>query len=97
MMEIERSESVAIPIEQEEENVESSSPLLPSHFLCPPNLGALLESTTVSLVSGGWKDNKDPSSNQHHNIYDAEGVVQHTIEERPVLEEEGCVNPATLK
>lgn len=51
----EKSECVAIPLEQEEDG-DSSSPHVPSRFLCPSNLGALLESTTVSLVAGGWKE-----------------------------------------
>ena len=52
----ERSECVAIPLEQEEDRTNSSTPHVPTGFLCPSNLGALLESTTVSLVAGGWKD-----------------------------------------
>lgn len=52
----ERSECVAIPLEQEEDRINSSTPHLHSGFLCPSNLGALLESTTVSFVSGGWKE-----------------------------------------
>lgn len=57
----EGSECVAISLEQDEDNVESS---LPSHFLCPSNLGALLESTTVSLVSGGWKESGEERIDQ---------------------------------
>ena len=53
----EKSECVAIALDQEEED--SLTPYVPSRFLCPSNLGALLESTTASLVSasGGWKEN----------------------------------------
>ena len=55
-MEVEvKSECVAIALDQEEED--SLTPYVPSRFLCPSNLGALLESTTASLVSGGWKEN----------------------------------------
>ena len=52
----EKSECVAIPLDQEEDRIDSSTPHPPSGFLCPSNFGALLESTTVSLVSGGWKE-----------------------------------------
>lgn len=55
----EKQECVAIPLEQEVDQTESSPPVLPSRFLCPSNLGALLESTTVSLVSGGRKEYSD--------------------------------------
>ena len=51
------SECVAIPIDKQEDSLtesSSSTPFVPSRFLCPSNLGALLESTTVSL--SGWKD-----------------------------------------
>ena len=54
----ERSKCVAIPLE-EDDSTEYSTPYLPSRFLCPSNLGALLESTTVSIVSGGWKETKE--------------------------------------
>ncbi len=47
------SECVAIPLEHEEDIINSSTRHLPSRFLCPSNLGALLDSTTVSL---GWKE-----------------------------------------
>lgn len=63
-MDIHKSECVAIPMEQEEDKLESSSPLVPTHFLCPSNLGAILESTTVSLVSVGWKDSTAQSSSE---------------------------------
>jgi hypothetical protein len=53
----ERSECVAIPLEVEEDRLNSSTPYAPSGFLCPSNLGALLESTTVSLV--GWKETRE--------------------------------------
>lgn len=52
----ERSESVAIPLEQEEDRTNSPTPHIPTSFLCPSNLGAFLESTTVSFVGGGWKE-----------------------------------------
>lgn len=54
----EKSECVAIFLEPEEDKIDSSTdtPFLHSRFLCPSNLGALLESTTVSLVVRGWKE-----------------------------------------
>ncbi len=87
----EKSECVAIPIEPEEDKLESSSPFLPTHFLCPSNLGALLESTTVSLVSGGWKESTaPPSRGEPSNHGDVEDVAEKVL----VLNEtsEGCNN-----
>ena len=46
-------DSVVISLE---ESTEIASPYLSSGLLCPSNLGALLESTTATLVSGGWKE-----------------------------------------
>ena len=51
----EKSESVAISLEQNENEVEPP-PFLSTRLLCPSNLGAIFESTTVSFVSGGWKE-----------------------------------------
>lgn len=71
----ERSECVAIPLE-EDDSTEYSTPYLPSRFLCPSNLGALLESTTVSIVSGGWKDTKEEQLPVNPSC-DVQSGVQH--------------------
>ncbi len=50
------NESVAISLEESSETEIGSPSFATSRLLCPSNLGALLESTTSTLVSGGWKD-----------------------------------------
>ena len=73
----ESSECVAIPLDQEEDRQNSSTPHVPSGFLCPSNLGALLESTTISLVAGGWKETRELNSevqNGDHEGGDVEKV-----------------------
>ena len=39
-----------------EENAEVATPYLSARLLCPPNLGALLESTTATPLAGSWKE-----------------------------------------
>lgn len=73
------SECIAIPIEQED-NSESSTPFLHSRFLCPSNLGALLESTTVSLVSGGWKEVSVGKTENQSSLDVAPDFVEDPIE-----------------
>lgn len=51
-----RDDSVVISLEESAETETGSPPYLSSHLLCPSNLGALLESTTATLVSGGWRE-----------------------------------------
>ena len=48
--------SVAISLEESLESDTSSSTITTSRLLCPSNLGALLESTTATLVSKPWTD-----------------------------------------
>lgn len=83
------SECIAISMDQQEDKTESSTPFLPSRFLCPSNLGALLESThatTVSLVTGGWKES---------SVCEEEGTELVGVDPRSVdgavLNEEGYV------
>ena len=55
-------ESVAISLEESSETEIGSPSFMTSRLLCPSNLGALLESTTATLVSGGWKESSDDTN-----------------------------------
>lgn len=62
-----REDTVVITLEG---SAEVASPYLPSRLLCPANLGALLETTTATLVSRGWKETNGGGSS---NICSEEG------------------------
>jgi len=49
-------ESVVISLEESSGSSTSSPTFKTSGLVCPSNLGALLESTTATLVSKPWKD-----------------------------------------
>ena len=74
------SECVAIPLEQDEAKSDASPPSVPSGFLCPSNLGALLESTTVSLVSGGWKESTEKGVINMKGGVDEVDISTHTYD-----------------